>query len=175
MATIKAIVIDVDGTLTDGTISYSSDGTDSKSFHVSDGLGIVLARLVGIEIWIISGRVSAAVVRRAAELGVDRLFQGVSDKRSCLLELQSLTQFKAIELAYIGDDINDLSAFSLVETKIAVGNASHYLKLNATFTTTLNGGRGAVREAIEWLLNREDKLNLAIEMYSKHCGTSAGQ
>ena len=167
MQTIKLIVLDVDGTLTDGTVNYSDTGVQFKSFHVADGLGIVMAQAVGLRIAVISGRSSKAVEQRMAELKVTDLVQNCGDKAAALKLLLTQYALKPEECAFVGDDINDLPAFEVVSVKIAVANASETLKARADWITPRPGGAGAVRDAIEEILRRQGRLSDAVEAYLK--------
>ena len=165
MKGISCIVTDVDGTLTDGRVSYSSDGTESKAFHVADGLGIVLALRLGYKVGTISGRSSASVRRRMTELGVTEINEGISDKAACIKMLAARWQVSPENIAYIGDDINDIPAFRSVGFKIATANACRELKELADFVTLQGGGYGAVREAIELILRAQGRLGEALAAY----------
>jgi 3-deoxy-D-manno-octulosonate 8-phosphate phosphatase (KDO 8-P phosphatase) len=162
---IKLLVLDVDGVLTDGTIEYRDDGATSKRFHTADGLGIVLIRLSGVKVAWISGKRSAAVENRAGELFIDRLCQGVRDKRTALMELQAEWGIVAEETAYVGDDWNDLPAFEACGVKIAVANAVRRVKQRADFITTKSGGNGAVREIIDTILHERGIADEIEQLY----------
>ena len=165
MKRISCIVMDVDGTLTNGCVSYSSDGSESKSFHVSDGLGIVLALRLGYKVATISGRTSASLRRRMIELGVTEINEGISDKAACIMTLATKWHVLPESIAYIGDDINDIPAFRSVGIKIATANACRELKGLADFVTLETGGQGAVREAIELILRAQGRLEEGIAAY----------
>ena len=162
---IKLIALDVDGTLTDGTLLYSDDDVQAKAFHVADGLGIVMAQAVGIKVAIISGRASRVVERRMAELKVADLVQNCGDKAVALENLLTKYELRPAESAYVGDDINDLPAFAVAGVKIAVANAADALKAQADWITPRPGGRGAVRDAVDEILRRQGRLDEAIAAY----------
>ncbi|MGI4791708.1 MAG: KdsC family phosphatase [Janthinobacterium lividum] len=170
MKNVKLIVLDVDGTLTDGTITYADDGTQTKSFHVADGLGIVMAHAVGLRIAVISGRASKAVEQRMTELKVTDLVQNCGDKAFALRLLLAKYELSSDEAAFVGDDINDLPAFAVAGVKIAVANASETLKARADWVTPRPGGAGAVRDAIEEILRRQGRLDDAIAAYLNTAG-----
>jgi 3-deoxy-D-manno-octulosonate 8-phosphate phosphatase (KDO 8-P phosphatase) len=149
--------MDVDGTLTDGTITYGDDGGETKSFHARDGAGIHLLKVAGIEAAIVTGRTSAAVTRRAAELGIREVVQGVTDKATAVRALRTQRNFQAGEVAYVGDDLSDLLAMREAGFSAAPADAATEVRGIATFVCTKAGGRGAVREAIEALLKREGR------------------
>lgn len=162
---VKAVILDVDGVLTDGGIYYDPTGREIKRFHVTDGLGIELLRHAGIRVVILSGRVSEALTRRAAELKVAECYQGVRDKKAQIEKLRQQWQVKTDELLYVGDDLNDLPAFEAVGVRVAVANAVAELKERAHYTTQASGGNGAVREVCEWLLKARGDWEEAVENY----------
>jgi 3-deoxy-D-manno-octulosonate 8-phosphate phosphatase (KDO 8-P phosphatase) len=161
----RLLAMDVDGVLTDGTIAYDSAGGEQKRFHVADGLGLVLMRQVGIEVAWISGRTNPALERRAYELGVTHLMQGVRDKAAAVLELGHRLGLTSEEIAYIGDDWNDLPVFALVGLRIAVANAAAEVRALADGVTLLSGGQGAVREVCEALLDARELHQSALRDY----------
>ena len=174
MQNVKLIVLDVDGTLTDGTISYRDDGVQAKAFHVADGLGIVMAQAVGLRIAVISGRASRAVENRMVELKVADLVQKCGDKASALRVLMSKYELQPNEVAYVGDDINDLPAFEVAGVKIAVANAAETLKTKADWVTPRSGGAGAVRDAIEEILRRQGRLEEAESAFLEQARVNDG-
>ena len=165
MQNVKLIALDVDGTLTDGTLAYSDSGAQAKAFHVADGLGIVMAQSVGLKIAVVSGRASRMVETRMAELKVSDLVQNCGDKAAALRGLLAKYDLRPEEAAYVGDDINDLPAFQAVGVKIAVANASDMLKAQADWITPRPGGFGAVRDAIDEILRRQGRLGEAVQAY----------
>ena len=167
-------MLDVDGTLTDGTLLCGDDGTQAKAFHVADGLGIVMAQAMGIKVAVVSGRKSQAVERRMAELKVTELVQNCGDKAAAIQSLLARYELSPDEAAYAGDDINDLPAFEAVGFKIAVADASEHLKAQADWITPRPGGRGAVRDAIEEILRRQERLDAAVRAYLETAKHSAG-
>ena len=166
MQKVKLIVLDVDGTLTDGTLLYDGSGSGhSKAFHVTDGLGIVLAQAVGLRIAVVSGRSSRAVETRVRELNIGDLVQSCGDKAAALTALMQTHGLRPEETAFVGDDVNDLPAFRVAGVKIAVADASELLKARADWVTSRPGGHGAVREAIEEILRRQGRLDEAVAAY----------
>ena len=153
------------GPLTDGSVIIDSQGQESKRFHISDGLGIRLAQEAGLEVIVLSGRKSPAVTKRMRELRVARVHQGISDKAEVLAKLKADLEVVDQQIAYIGDDINDLPAFAQVGVKIATADGSAILRDRADYVTRRPGGYGAVREAIEEILRAQDKLGLAVQNY----------
>lgn len=173
MQNVKLIVLDVDGTLTDGTLLYGPDGAHSKAFHVADGLGIVLARGAGLTVAVVSGRASRAVEVRLAELKVTDLTQNCGDKARALRSLLAKYGLTPDQVAYVGDDINDLPAFGVAGVRIAVANAEGSLKERADWITPRPGGGGAVRDAIDEILRRQGRLEGAVAAYLE-TGREAG-
>lgn len=149
---IRLLALDVDGVLTDGRITYGNDGEELKSFNIKDGLGIKLLQRAGIEVSIITGRQSAIVARRAAELGIDTIIQGREDK---LVALRELCRERGLELtacAYMGDDLPDLAAIQAAAIGLTVADACAAVAAAADWQSGFAGGNGAVREACEMLL-----------------------
>ncbi len=162
---VKAVILDVDGVLTDGGIYYDPTGREIKRFHVADGLGMELLRHAGIRVVILSGRVAEAITRRAAELRVTDCYQGVRDKKAQIEKLRQQWQLKAEELLYVGDDLNDLPAFEAVGVRVAVANADALLQSQAHYVTKATGGNGAVREVCEWLLKARGEWENTVKAY----------
>lgn len=159
---IKYLVMDVDGTLTDGKIHMSNTGEFMKAFNIKDGCGIHdLLIPAGITPVIITGRTSDIVLNRYHELGIKEVYQGVRDKVEKLKELTS----KLNSIAYIGDDVNDLSCMNLLNEKGGLvgcpADAVFKVKMICDFVSEKNGGDGAVREFIEWIIkvNQNKKTN----------------
>lgn len=149
---IKLFIMDVDGVLTDGRIIYGDDGTEYKSFDVRDGHAIKLAKRAGLKIAIISGRSSDIILRRVKELGIDLLYQDVHDKIEVYEKILKENNLKDEEVAYIGDDLVDLPVLRRVGLSIAVEDAIPQVKEEVSLITKSPGGRGAVRETIEFIL-----------------------
>lgn len=159
---IELIVLDVDGTLTDGSIIYSSSGDDIKSFNVKDGFGIEGWIKLGKQAAIITGRTSVIIKRRAGELKIEHFFEGVRNKKEVLSKLMADLSLDSSQVASIGDDLNDLSMFSLSGLSFAPADAISFVREKATVVLTKNGGDGAVREMIEYILERDglsDRFN----------------
>jgi 3-deoxy-D-manno-octulosonate 8-phosphate phosphatase (KDO 8-P phosphatase) len=164
-ARIELLLLDVDGVLTDGSVIYSDSGEELKRFHVRDGAGLKLWRAAGKRAAIISGRSSAAVERRAAELGVAPVLQGRDDKLAALDEILAATGLTADRVCAIGDDLADLPVLGRVGLAIAVADACPEVLATAHRTTITPGGRGAVREAAEWLLKLQGRWDELIAGY----------
>ena len=160
-ARIKLIAFDIDGVMTDGGLHYSDDGHEFKTFNVQDGLGIVLLKRVGIAVAIVTGRSSGVVSHRAADRGVAR----VGNKREVAGKLLAKLGLDWSELAFMGDDLIDLPAMALCGLAIAPANARPIVKERVHAITEASGGHGAVREAIEFILNAQGKLEAAFAPY----------
>jgi len=166
LSRIRLLALDVDGVLTDGGVYFDSAGNETKRFHIHDGLGIVVARLAGLKIAWITGRNSPIVERRATELGVDMLRQGVRDKTIALNYLAERWSFGLNEIAYMGDDLNDLPALRIAGVAIAPANAaSPEVRDAAAWITPRSGGAGAVRDAIEAILRARGDWDSALAAY----------
>lgn len=150
---LRALVLDVDGVLTDGGMYYGPTGEGLKRFHVKDGLGLRLIGEAGIEVALISGENSEILKRRAEKLRIENVFVGVEDK---LRTLQAFTDSRRIsleEVAYVGDDLNDLPALRAVALPIAVADAVPQVLKAAAWVTSRRGGDGAVREVCDRILS----------------------
>lgn len=150
---IKLFATDIDGTLTDGKIYLSEKGDEYKAFSVKDGLGIKLLQKAGVEVAIITNKTSKIVERRAADLGIKEVYQGINDKKECLLMIMKKLNLKPEEVAYAGDDITDLECMRLVKESLAPNDAMEINKKTATYVSAFNGGDGAVRDFIDYLLS----------------------
>jgi len=149
---IKLLALDVDGVLTDGRLFYHDDGTESKAFDVRDGHGIKMLGHAGIESALISGRSCPMVEKRAADLGITEVIQGVRDKVPILEKILSHKGLKPEHAAFVGDDVVDLTVMKHVGFAVAVADASEFLFDTAHYVTVAPGGRGAVREVAELIL-----------------------
>ena len=149
---IKALIFDVDGVLTDGKITYDESGKEIKSFNVKDGLIVGHLKKAGIIVGAISGRESGAVSKRASELKLDFCHQGIVDKASVFLKLIEYHELKKKDVAYIGDDINDLSILKQVGLPVCPADAPSYLRKFAGLTTSAKGGHGVLREVADLVL-----------------------
>lgn len=154
---VKLIIMDVDGTLSDGRFLMLPNGDVIKSFDVKDGTGIIFAGLAGIKTAIISGKSSEAVKKRAEELQIDDYFEGSSNKCIPFNQLLEKYQLKKEEVAYIGDDIGDAEVMGMVGFSAAVGDAHPLIKRISHYIAKRYGGRGAVREVIDFILDVQEK------------------
>ena len=155
---IKLLVLDVDGTLTDGSIIYGSDGIELKAFASKDGLMLKNLHLLGISIVIITGRESEAVARRAADYGA-AAFQGVTDKAGVLREVLAERHIDPDHCAYIGDDLNDYSAMMMCGFRACPADAVAEVRAICDYVSPYKGGHGAVRDVCEYLLRREGRYD----------------
>ena len=151
-AKIRLVAFDVDGTLTDGRLWMTEDGREIKAFHVHDGLGIKRLRAHGIDVALISSRISHAVELRAEQLGIDHVYQGKDDKLACFQDLLHASGLSAEQACYVGDDLPDLSPMSICGFAVAVADARPEV-LDAThWHTRAKGGQGAAREVCDFIL-----------------------
>ncbi len=157
LAKIKLLVMDCDGVLTDAGMYYSESGEELKKFNTRDGMGLAMLREKGIKTAIVTGESSEAVKHRAEKLRIDQLYMGVKDKKSVLTELSKKYHLQPENIAYIGDDINDLSAFEAAGLKVAVNDALQIVKEQADMVLETRGGSGAVRELTDLILELKAK------------------
>jgi 3-deoxy-D-manno-octulosonate 8-phosphate phosphatase (KDO 8-P phosphatase) len=157
---VRMLIMDVDGTLTDGLLFVLPDGEEIKSYNVKDGLGILLAHLAGLKTAIITGKTSKSLEKRAQKLRIDELHQGILDKKSVFDQILARHRLKAAEVAYIGDDLGDLEVIKSVGLAAAVADAHTEVKRNSHYICREVGGRGAVREFIEFILTEQGKWGL---------------
>lgn len=162
---VRLLVLDVDGVLTDGGLQFDSRGEEYKSFNSLDGHGIRMLLESAIEVAIITGRESAIVSQRAQELGIRHLYQGCSDKLATFNSLLRETGLEPGQVAYVGDDLPDLPIMRRVGLAIAVNNAHSFVKQHCDWVTTLPGGRGAVREVTDFILQAQALLDARQNRY----------
>jgi YrbI family 3-deoxy-D-manno-octulosonate 8-phosphate phosphatase len=162
---IQCLVLDVDGVLTDGRIHLDGRGGEFKSFDVKDGLRIVLARSLGMQVVFLTGRKSDAVSRRAVELSVDRVYQGANDKAAVIRDFIAEEGLDAAEIAYMGDDLPDLPAMTIAGLAGAAADAAPEVREAADWVSSHPGGRGAVREMVEFLLQAQGLWEGAVARY----------
>ena len=162
---VKLLLMDCDGVLTDGRVWILEGGDDQKAFNVRDGLGLELLHRGGLRSGIISGRTSTAVERRAAGLGISFLRQGCVNKVEAFAEVLSAAGVHASEVAYIGDDLNDIPLLKRAALGVAVHDAVEEVKQVADFVTQARGGRAAVREVVELLLKSQHIWDRVVREY----------
>jgi len=165
LAAIKMLVLDVDGVLTTGGITYTDSGEESKMFDVKDGLGIRVASDAGLQIALMTGRVSQVVQRRARDLHIHHTLQRVGDKAAALRTLSAETNVPVDAVAYMGDDLNDREAMKLAGVAIAPADAAQEIIAIAHLVTDARGGRGAARQAVEAILKAQGRWDQAVEGY----------
>ena len=153
LSRVRLLVLDVDGVLTDGRLFYGAKGESLKSFHVRDGHGIKQVTAAGVTVAIISGRKSAAVARRARELGIRHVTQGASDKLAALTRLVKARNVPLQHCACVGDDTPDAPILQVAGLAIAVADAHADALAAADLVTSRPGGYGAVREVCDWILD----------------------
>jgi 3-deoxy-D-manno-octulosonate 8-phosphate phosphatase (KDO 8-P phosphatase) len=164
-APIELLLLDVDGVLTDGSVILAGAEVEVKAFHVRDGSALAIWRREGKQAAIVSGRNSPAVARRATELGIDRVLQGVSDKLAALRQVLADTGLRPDQVAAVGDDLPDLPVLQSVGLAVAVADACSEVRHAAHYVTLTQGGRGGVRETVELILGCQGVWGRVVERY----------
>jgi 3-deoxy-D-manno-octulosonate 8-phosphate phosphatase (KDO 8-P phosphatase) len=154
-AKIKMLILDVDGVMTDNRITLNEQGEEIKTFNAKDGQGLKLLMNSGVDVVIISGRTSKAVEKRAADLGVKALYQGIRDKGPLCVELIQKKALTKEEVCCIGDDLPDIPMFKKAGLAVAVADAAPEVRDSAHWVTQSDGGKGAVREVCEFILKAQ--------------------
>jgi 3-deoxy-D-manno-octulosonate 8-phosphate phosphatase (KDO 8-P phosphatase) len=162
---IRLLVLDVDGVLTDGGLFFGDDGQEYKMFNSRDGHGMRMLQDAGIPIAIITGRQSEVVKHRMENLGVAHVYQGQREKLPAFEALLQEVGLAAEQVAYVGDDVVDLPILTRVGLAIAVQDAHTLVKQHAHWTTPQGGGRGAVRDVCELILQAQGALDAALAHY----------
>ncbi|MBU1193851.1 MAG: HAD-IIIA family hydrolase [Proteobacteria bacterium] len=165
LSNIKLLLLDVDGVLTDGTITYCDSGEQIKSFNSKDGLGLRLLMDSGVQVGIVTGRTSMALKHRCDNIGITLLFDGIKEKSKILSTIESRTKIPAEHMAYVGDDLIDLPIMKKVGLSFCVADASDEVKDHADIVTEKNGGKGAVREICEMILKSKGKWETILNRY----------
>lgn len=155
---VKLLALDVDGVMTDGKIYFSAQGDELKAFSILDGQGIKSLLNNNIQVAIITGRTSPLTARRARDLGIGLILQGREDKKVALEELSSELEIPFNNIAYVGDDLPDLSAIISCGLGITVPNGHYYVREHASHCTKATGGQGAVREVCDLILEAQGLL-----------------
>lgn len=163
LANIRLLTLDVDGVLTDGYIIYDDDGRETKMFDVKDGFGIRLLQMAGIDVCIATGRMGEALRHRCRNLRIDLIFAGLKYKASIINDLVEKTGISPQHMAFVGDDLLDLSLMDKVALPIAVADAQHEVIRAASAVTDNVGGRGAVREVCEAILKAQGKWETIVD------------
>jgi len=164
-AKVRLAIFDVDGVLTDGRLIYSDDGRELKAFHVHDGLGLKRLMANGIEVAVITSRMSHMVTERTAELGIAHVYQGQESKLVCFEQLIHALKLTADQVSYCGDDLPDLPVMQRVGLSVAVANAHPWVHERARWRTRLRGGEGAVRELCDVLLAAQGHADAELARY----------
>lgn len=162
---VRFFVMDVDGVLTDGSLFFGNNSEELKAFNIRDGLGIKWLQNAGITTAIITGRTSKLVQNRADNLGISHVIQGREDKRVALTEICQQLGFELSEVAYIGDDVQDLTAIKSAGLGCTVANGDPLVKQHADWQSDFQGGHGAVRQLAEFILAAQGKLDAIHQHY----------
>lgn len=163
---VKVLVTDVDGVLSDSMLYYGPDGQFIKAFNVRDGLGLNMLKRYGYKLVILTGRSDGSVQRRATDLHFDLCLMGEGDKGNRLLKLMKDMSIEPSSVAYVGDDLNDLSAMREAGMKFAVSNASPEVKAVADYVTQAPGGGGGIREIAEMLLRATGHWDEIVQLFT---------
>lgn len=162
---VRLVLLDVDGVLTDGRIIVLADGNEARAFHSRDGLGIRVGEKAGLRFGVVSGRSTPIVELRASELDFVAVRQGVDDKAACLRELANHLGVPLEAVCFVGDDIVDLPAMRLAGLSAAPADADDHVLREAHYVAPRGGGRGAVRDVIEMLLDAQGTWGEATRRY----------
>ena len=160
---IELLLLDVDGVLTDGRIIYNDQGMQTQEFNARDGLGIKLLMKAGIAVAVVTGRSSRALQHRCRNLGITDIYDGVTDKRALLQDIQNRFGLAADRMAFAGDDLPDLRIMARVGLAIAVADAHAAVRQKADWVTSAGGGDGAVREICEAILQAKGVWEKIVE------------
>ena len=162
---IRLVAFDVDGVMTDGGLYYTDSGEEFKRFNSQDGHGLKMLRASGVEVALITGRTSRCVTARAANLGIDHVYQGVENKLEVMVALLNKLKLARDAAAYMGDDVVDLTVMRHVGMAISVPEAPLLVHKHAHYITQRNGGHGAVREACEMIMSAQGTLDIQLAPY----------
>ncbi len=164
---IKLLVMDVDGVMTDGSIFIDHEGHEIKRFHVRDGLAVRVWHHCGLSTAIITARSSHAVAHRAADLGIQYVEQGAKNKLQAFMDICHRAKIDPDHAAYVGDDLADLAPMTKAGFPIAPADAAPEIRDVARYITTVNGGKGAIRESVEYLLHRINLWDKVLKHYAQ--------
>ena len=162
---IKCVICDIDGVMTDGLIYIDNNNNELKSFNIQDGLGLKLLMAAGIEVAVITGSQNAVIEHRMKQLDIRHYFKGQINKQAAYDTLKARLSLPDTAFAYVGDDLPDLPIMKQVGLSVAVSNAVRQVKEMASWSTELHGGRGAVREVCDLILNAQNKLDDALQKF----------
>jgi 3-deoxy-D-manno-octulosonate 8-phosphate phosphatase (KDO 8-P phosphatase) len=154
---VKLVILDVDGVMTDGRIVIDDNGLEQRHFDIKDGLGVVALQMTGVEVAIITSKKSGSVRHRAEELKIKRFHEGIRKKTEPYEQMLAEMGIGDAQVAYVGDDLVDLTLMKRVGLPIAVADAVDEVREAAAYVTRARGGRGAVREAAEMILKAQGK------------------
>lgn len=160
---IRLLLLDVDGVLTAGEIIYGDSGEQHKIFNVKDGVGLRMLKAAGIQVGIVTGRSGEALLHRCRNLGIDLIFDGVRDKAQLLDPITAQTGIGIEQIAFVGDDLPDLSIMRKVKLAVAVADAHPAIRETAHMITVAGGGRGAVREVCDALLKAQGRWDEMVQ------------
>jgi 3-deoxy-D-manno-octulosonate 8-phosphate phosphatase (KDO 8-P phosphatase) len=167
LSRITVLLLDVDGVLTDGRIVYNDNGQEIKTFSVKDGLGIRLLMDAGIRVGVVTGRRAPALTHRCRNLGIDLIYDGIRDKAAALEQIVTQLGVDTHQIAFIGDDLPDLSIMKRVGVAVAVSDACAAVRERAAWVTMAQGGAGAVREVCDAILQAKGLWQTIMERYSE--------
>lgn len=162
---IKLLILDIDGVLTTGTLYYGTDGLELKGFHIHDGLGIKLLQKSGVKVAVISAKKTDLLARRLQELNIEHAYLGQENKLPAYDELKQKLNLTDQQIAYMGDDLPDLPVLRRVGFSITVPNAPAIINQHVDFITKKKGGKGAVREVCELIMQAQQTYQSVIESY----------
>ena len=157
MKRIKAVALDIDGVLTDGTFIWGTNGEEYKQFSFSDVMGISLATKAGIIFTLISGEDNALIDRFAKKMKIADIYKGTKDKAAALISFSKKYKLELNQICFMGDDVNDISALELAGLSAAPANAHKSVKQKAALITEKSGGQGAVRELLDIILTKNNE------------------
>ncbi|MFB3926573.1 MAG: KdsC family phosphatase [Syntrophales bacterium] len=172
IAGIRCIILDVDGVLTDGRIIFDDRGRELKFFDVRDGHGIKLLMRAGIDVILLTGRISRVVDLRARDLGIKEVYQGEKDKLEAFENITARKRIQPHQIACLGDDVTDIPLLKRAGFSVVVADAPEYVRKIADYVTERAGGRGAVREICELILQVQGKWDAVVEKYDLHTSRS---
>jgi len=160
----KLVLTDIDGVWTDGGMYYDQTGNEWKKFNTSDSAGILFCKKLNIPVGIITGENTKIVERRAQKLKIDFLYQGINDKLSAAKEICEKLNISLSDVAYIGDDLGDIQLLNAVGFSCAPANAAFYIKDKVDFVTAKQGGEGAFREFVEYVIGKEELAKIVDDL-----------
>jgi 3-deoxy-D-manno-octulosonate 8-phosphate phosphatase (KDO 8-P phosphatase) len=163
---VRLLLFDVDGVLTDGVVHIHADGSESKSFHIRDGAGLVWAQRAGLQVGLLSARSSQATAQRAAQLGIRIVSQGAAHKADAYDRILQTAGVGDAEVAYMGDDLLDLPVLARVGFSAAPADGAPEVKARVHWVSPSNGGRGAARDLVEFVLRAQGRWDAVVQQYS---------